>query len=83
MTINRRDFLLLAAGSALAGASSTLTAASPSRHARFRAIAFDGFPIFDPRPVAALAESLFPGNGPALMNAWRARQFEYQWLRAL
>ena len=32
---------------------------------RFKAIAFDGFPIFDLRPVAALAETTFPGNGQA------------------
>lgn len=83
MIVDRRDFLLLAAGSALAAASSNMSVAGPAKHARFKAIAFDGFPVFDPRPVAVLAESLFPGKGPALMNAWRARQFEYQWLRAL
>jgi 2-haloacid dehalogenase len=30
-----------------------------------------------------LAEKLFPGKGVELSNAWRIRQFEYQWLRAL
>jgi len=50
---------------------------------RFKAIAFDAFPIFDPRPIASLAEEIFPGKGTELMNAWRTRQFEYQWLRAL
>src|SRR5262249_16792088 len=30
-----------------------------------------------------LAETLFPGKGAELSNAWRTRQFEYQWLRAL
>lgn len=50
--------------------------------AKYRAIAFDAFPIFDPRPVFALAETLFPGKGMELSNAWRTRQFEYQWLRA-
>ena len=84
MTINRREFLLVAAGSALAGASATIPAATSSKQARrFKAIAFDGLVIFDPRPVAALADSLLHANAPALMNAWRARQFEYQWLRAL
>lgn len=48
-----------------------------------RAIAFDGFAIIDPRPVAARAEMLFPGHGSALMEAWRTRQFEYTWLRTL
>lgn len=48
-----------------------------------KAVAFDAFPIFDPRPIGHLAESLFPGRGAELMKAWRTRQFEYQWLRAL
>ena len=84
MSVNRREFLLLAAGSALACQSLAASAepASASTSA-FKAIAFDGFAIFDPRPVAALAESLFPGKGSILMDAWRARQFEYQWLRAV
>lgn len=42
---------------------------------------FDAFPVFDPRPVAALAEELFPGKGKELSDAWRTRQFEYTWLR--
>jgi 2-haloacid dehalogenase len=46
-------------------------------------IAFDGLAVFDPRPIASLAESLFPGQGAALTNAWRARQFEYTWLRTM
>ena len=33
--------------------------------------------------VFALAQQLFPGKGVDLSNAWRTRQFEYQWLRAL
>ena len=48
-----------------------------------KAIAFDAFPIFDPRPIATLAEEVFPGKGTDLMNAWRIRQFEYSWLRTL
>jgi 2-haloacid dehalogenase len=48
-----------------------------------KALAFDAFPIFDPRPVFALVERLVPRKGAALSEAWRVRQFEYQWLRAL
>lgn len=48
-----------------------------------KAIAFDAFPIFDPRPLGALAIELYPEKGHELMKLWRARQFEYQWLRAL
>jgi 2-haloacid dehalogenase len=48
-----------------------------------KAIAFDGFVIIDPRPVAIRAEELFPGHGARLMDVWRSRQFEYTWLRTL
>jgi 2-haloacid dehalogenase len=41
------------------------------------AIAFDAFPIFDPRPVLALADQY----APRLSDEWRTRQFEYSWLR--
>jgi 2-haloacid dehalogenase len=82
MSIDRRRFLRIAAGGvAVASLSSLATADSTPR--RFKAVAFDAFPIFDPRPVFALAETLFPGRGAELSNAWRTRQFEYQWLRTL
>ena len=77
----RRQFLSLTA-SAVAdvllegGAASTV-----ATDLRVQAIAFDAFPIFDPRPVFALAEQLFPGRGGELSNEWRTRQFEYTWLR--
>jgi len=49
----------------------------------YKAVAFDAFPIFDPRPVFTLCETLFPGKGLELSNAWRTRQFEYAWLRVM
>ncbi|HJW08065.1 MAG TPA: haloacid dehalogenase type II [Holophagaceae bacterium] len=84
MGSTRREFLELGALAALGGALGT----SPSRlrlpaRSRIKAVAFDGFPVIDPRPVAARAEELFPGRGAELMNAWRTRQFEYTWLRTL
>src|SRR5262245_45518590 len=81
--MNRRDFLNLAAGgvgSALFGQSPKPQAAASSK---IKAVCFDAFTTFDPRPVFALAERLFPSKGAELSNAWRIRQFEYQWLRAL
>jgi 2-haloacid dehalogenase len=33
--------------------------------------------------VTRLADSLFPGRGAALSQAWRAKQLEYTWLRSL
>ena len=83
MTSNRRIFLGLLAGSAAA----SVFGAGSTRHAAiaqpYKAVAFDGFTVFDPRPLLKLAESLFPGKGPDLSSTWRTRQFEYQWLRAL
>lgn len=83
MTLNRRTFMGLLAGSAAAGFAGTHTAGQAAVAQPYKAIAFDAFPIFDPRPIFKLAETLFPGKGAELSNAWRTRQFEYQWLRAL
>jgi len=82
MSIDRRRFLRIAAGSVAAASLSSLASAE-STPRRFNAVAFDAFPIFDPRPIFALAEKLFPGKGTELSNTWRTRQFEYQWLRTL
>jgi 2-haloacid dehalogenase len=77
--LDRRGFLTI---SALAGAAAfSEQARAADSPTKFAAIAFDAFPIFDPRPVAALCEALFPGKGSDLVNLWRARQFEYCWLR--
>lgn len=83
MDTNRREFLSISAAGTLCGSVATSAFAGISNLSPYEAVVFDAFPIFDPRPIAATAESLFPGQGPALMNAWRTRQFEYQWLRAL
>lgn len=83
MSLDRRAFLELTAAGILASATVSRLEALVARRSQYRAIAFDAFPIFDPRPVFALAETLFPGQGTDLSNAWRVRQFEYQWLRAL
>ena len=48
---------------------------------RIKAIAFDGFVIFDPRSVEKRVEEQFPGRGAEFTNLWRTRQFEYCWLR--
>ena len=83
MRLNRRELLTMAAAGAANSLvpSSTLARAATSRG--IKAIAFDGFAIFDPRSVFGLAERLFPGKGMELGNAWRTKQFEYAWLRTL
>jgi len=83
MPHDRRTFLGLLAAGAAAGVLGPMSRATAAPRSGIRAIAFDAFPVFDPRPVFALAERLFPGRGAELGNAWRTRQFEYQWLRAL
>lgn len=83
MSLNRREFLNLAAAGVVTGLMASSPLARAATSAKIKAIAFDAFPIFDPRPVFALAEQLFPGKGAELSNAWRTRSFEYQWLRAL
>ena len=83
MPFDRREFLHLTAGGVAASALRSPLRAEAATPPQFKAIAFDAFPIFDPRPVFGLAETRFPGKGTELSNAWRTRQFEYQWLRAL
>ncbi|HET8888570.1 MAG TPA: haloacid dehalogenase type II [Candidatus Angelobacter sp.] len=84
--MNRREFMALTtagiASSAL-GQRSGNAGRNQAPKMKIKAIAFDAFPIFDPRPVFALAEELFPGNGMPLSDEWRTRQFEYTWLRVV
>jgi len=82
--MERRDFIGLLAAGAIAGNGRLHAAPGQSAaHKPYKAVAFDAFPIFDPRPVFELAEKLFPGKGAELSSMWRTRQFEYQWLRTL
>lgn len=83
MSLYRREFLTLAGTGIAAMSLAPVPLARGGNASRIQAIAFDAFPVLDPRPVFALAERLFPGKGQELSKAWRTRQFEYQWLRAL
>jgi 2-haloacid dehalogenase len=76
----KRKTLSVGVGAILSAAFTSSGAATASR---YQAVVFDGFPIFDVRPVAARTESYFPGQGAALVQLWRSRQFEYQWLSCL
>jgi 2-haloacid dehalogenase len=78
MPINRRKFVAFSTAALAAPAVRGFAAERP-----FKAIAFDGFPITDPRPVFAKAEEILPGKGALLNEAWRTRLFEYTWLRTL
>ncbi|HSE75988.1 MAG TPA: haloacid dehalogenase type II [Dongiaceae bacterium] len=82
MSKTRRDFMHLAATGAAATAIVSVGAAAAPAPA-IKAVAFDGFALIDPRPVAARAEAMFAENGRSLMAAWRTHQFGYSWLRTL
>jgi 2-haloacid dehalogenase len=78
MHVNRRELLALAA----LAAESTARAQVLARP-RYKAVVFDAFPILDPRPVFRVVAAIQPSRSMELVDAWRTRQFEYQWLRAL
>jgi 2-haloacid dehalogenase len=80
---SRRNLLGQGVALAAAAAGESAAAAPAPATPRIKAVAFDGFAIFDPRPITALSESLFPGRGQDLIAAWKTRQFEYTWLRTL
>jgi 2-haloacid dehalogenase len=46
-----------------------------------KAISFDAFVIFDPRPIEKRVTEIVPDKSIEFANLWRARQFEYCWLR--
>ena len=82
-SLDRRTFLGVTAGAVAGTLLGPVPLSAAGTSVRVRAVAFDAFPILDPRPVFALAEELFPGKGFELSNAWRMRQFEYTWLRTV
>ncbi|HKU94239.1 MAG TPA: haloacid dehalogenase type II [Vineibacter sp.] len=80
--LGRRQILQRIGGGAVA--SALASASQAQTHARtVKAVAFDAFVTFDPRPVFALTEQLFPGKGAEISSIWRIRQFEYTWLRVV
>jgi 2-haloacid dehalogenase len=83
LRLDRREFLNVTALGIATGLLSSSLPVRADTGSTIKAIVFDAFSIFDPRPIFALAEQLFSGRGAELSNEWRTRQFEYQWLRAL
>ncbi|HEV8507723.1 MAG TPA: haloacid dehalogenase type II [Chitinophagaceae bacterium] len=77
--ISRKAFIQMAslgAAGLLASSSGLITS-----NFKIKAIAFDAFAIFDPRPVFQTIHDLFPGNARQIIEAWQSKQFSYQWLR--
>ena len=81
--LDRRRFLGLATGAVAGTLLEPAPVAAVPVDTQMRAVVFDAFPIFDPHPVFALAEEIFPGKGAELSKAWRTKQFEYTWLRTV
>jgi len=80
--LNRRDFINLTVGGIAASSLIAIPSISlANEKLPIRAIAFDAFPIFDPRPVFEMVNKFFPENGPVITANWRISQFEYTWLR--
>jgi 2-haloacid dehalogenase len=49
-----------------------------------KALAFDAYgTLFDVFSVTSLCDELFPGNGRALAQVWRAKQLQYSLLRSM
>ena len=85
--MKRRTLLSLVAGSTALGLTglnlqTNMAMATTVKH-NIKAIAFDGFPIFDPRPIFGLAKVLFPKQGAALGKLWFTKIFGYTWLRTV
>src|SRR6267143_4619130 len=89
METDRRSFVKAAGIATVAcgamsasGLASTLQTRTP--FSNIKALAFDAYgTLFDVFSVTALCEALFPGNGTALAQLWRAKQLQYSLLRSL
>lgn len=83
--MDRRKFLSMTAGASTLGITLTnsfiKTAMASEGKTSIKAIAFDGFPIFDPRPILGLVKVLYPEKGDAFGKAWFNKIFAYTWLR--
>jgi 2-haloacid dehalogenase len=79
---SRRAFISKACmGCVLAAGSYWIPQTAEPARGEIRAVLFDGFALFDPRPVSFLTEEIFPGKGKEITDIWRNRQLEYAWLR--
>jgi 2-haloacid dehalogenase len=79
--LTRRQLLSFTTAFAI-GAPASARPVQTGPRARIRAICFDLFTILDPRSVVRAADAIVPQRGAELWTAWKARQFEYSWLRA-
>ncbi|OUR63299.1 haloacid dehalogenase, type II [Colwellia sp. 39_35_sub15_T18] len=83
MSLNRRKLIKFMAGGAAASILTTPVLSLAATKPKIKAIAFDGFPIFDPRPIFELSKTLFPEQGNALAKLWFSKIFGYTWQRTV
>lgn len=80
--MNRKKFIQTAGlGAAGIVLSSSMALGFEPHPPLIKAIAFDAFPIFDPRPIFKTVNELFPEKGKQFSEIWKEKQFGYQWLR--
>lgn len=85
--MNRRNFMALAAGgTAFLSPFGKLALANKDPREikgrrKIQAIAFDAFPIFDPRAAFKVVKEQFPERGDDLRKAWFKKIFAYTWIR--
>ncbi|VAW90413.1 hypothetical protein MNBD_GAMMA17-1437 [hydrothermal vent metagenome] len=70
MSLDRRQFTKLMVGGMASSLLSSSALAQVTAKNNIKAIAFDGFPIFDPRPILGLSTQLFPVQGKKLAKLW-------------
>ena len=74
--MNRRE-LLIALGAMVPIASQSGTRSRST-------VVFDAYgTLFDVHSIVTLANELYPGQGDALSQRWRAKQLEYSWTLSL
>jgi 2-haloacid dehalogenase len=78
-SFSRRNFIATIAVGLVAAQFPNPVLATKSKFAR-KAILFDGFVIFNPAPVFALATELYGSKTTELVALWRTKQFEYSWI---
>jgi 2-haloacid dehalogenase len=84
MPTDRRTFIKGIAGTTTVGAISPAASAAMQAPTTITTIAFDAYgTLFDVFSVTSLCEQLFPGNGSALAQLWRAKQLQYTLLRSM
>lgn len=83
--MNRREFFSLTAGGTVFGLATinsfTKLVMAATTRPEIKAIIFDAFPVFDPRPIFGMTKTLFPEQGALLGKLWFTKIFSYTWLR--